>query len=131
MKRTLYYLKKNKLGFILGPLFKMLEASFELFVPIVVSHIVDKGIKHGDFRYVVHMTIVMVVLAVIGFISAVLGQYFAAKQSASLATQMRRDLYKHIQTLSMADRTRFGDATLLTRLTSDINQVSPGCNAVP
>ena len=128
MKRTLYYLKKNKLGFILGPLFKMLEASFELFVPIVVSHIVDKGIKHGDFRYVVHMTIVMVVLAVIGFISAVLGQYFAAKQSASLATQMRRDLYKHIQTLSMADRTRFGDATLLTRLTSDINQVETAVN---
>lgn len=128
MKRTLYYLKKNKLEFILGPLFKMLEASFELFVPIVVSHIVDKGIKHGDFRYVVHMTIVMVVLAVIGFISAVLGQYFAAKQSASLATQMRRDLYKHIQTLSMADRTRFGDATLLTRLTSDINQVETAVN---
>lgn len=128
MKRIFEYLKINKVGFVLGPLFKMLEACFELFVPIVVSHIVDRGIKKGDFNYVVHMTIVMVILAFIGFISAICGQYFAAKQSSSVATHMRRDLYEHIQSLSLSDRSKFGDATLLTRLTSDVNQIETAVN---
>lgn len=115
---------------ILAPLFKMLEAIFELFVPLVVASIIDKGIAGGDNGHIVKMSLVMVALAVIGLICSVTAQYFAAKAAVGAAGDMRHNLFRHIQHLSYTSLDRSGTETLITRMTSDINAVQNGINLV-
>mgnify|MGYP005779116985 CR=1 FL=1 len=100
MKRLLQYLKKNRKEAILAPLFKMLEASFELIIPLVVARIIDVGIGNRDSGYILKMGGLMILLGVIGFASSVTAQYFAAKAAVSAGTAMRNDLFAHIQSLS-------------------------------
>jgi len=121
-------LKKYTLESILGPLFKLLEAMFELFVPLVVADIVDKGIAVGDRAYVVSRFAVLIALGVIGIVCSITAQYFAAKASVGCVTSLRRSLYAHIQDLSFSDLDRIGVPTLITRLTGDLNTVQSGLN---
>ena len=128
MKRLLYYLKRNRKEAILAPLFKMLEASFELIIPLVVARIIDIGIGNRDSGYILKMGGLMILLGVIGFASSVTAQYFAAKAAVSAGTAMRNDLFAHIQSLSYREIDSIGTSTLITRMTSDINQVQNGVN---
>ena len=130
MKFVLSYLSEYKKETILAPLFKMLEAIFELLVPLVVASIINKGILQKDESYLLRMTVVLIVLAVIGVVTAITAQYFAAKAAIYSASKMRRDLYVHIGKFSDATMNHFGDAKLITRLTNDINQVQNGINMV-
>ncbi len=128
MKRLLGYMKNYKKESILGPLFKMLEASFELFVPLVVASMVDVGIRNGDGNYVLKMGGLLVLLGIIGLICSLTAQYFAAKAATGAATALRSDLFAHIGGLSYTEIDRIGTSTLITRMTSDINQVQSGIN---
>ncbi len=130
MKFVLSYLSEYKKETILAPLFKMLEAIFELLVPLVVASIINKGILQGDESYLLKMSGVLIVLAVVGVVTAITAQYFAAKAAIYSASKMRRDLYVHIGKFSDATLNQFGDAKLITRLTNDINQVQNGINMV-
>lgn len=130
MKRIWMYLKMYKKECVLAPLFKMLEATFELFVPLVVSAIIDVGIAGADKGYIVNMCFVLVALAIIGLTSSITAQYFAAKAAVGCSTQMRHHLFKHIQSLSFTEMDTIGTSTLITRMTSDINQVQNGINMV-
>ncbi len=130
MKFVLSYLSEYKKETILAPLFKMLEAIFELLVPLVVASIINKGILQGDESYLLKMCGVLIALAVIGVVTAITAQYFAAKAAIYAAREMRRDLYVHIGKFSDATMNYFGDAKLITRLTNDINQVQNGINMV-
>ncbi len=112
----------------LGPLFKLLEASFELMIPLVVASIVDTGIAAGDRGYIFKMCLVMVLLGVVGLISAVTAQYFAAKAAVGFATRLRHSVMDHLLQLSYSQMDRLGSSTMITRLTSDINQVQNGVN---
>ncbi len=112
----------------LGPLFKLLEASFELLVPLVVAQIVDVGIGNGDGSYIVKMCLVMVALGVIGLICAVTAQFFAAKAAVGFASRLRHSVMKHILSLSYTQIDKLGTSTMVTRMTSDINQVQNGVN---
>ena len=113
---------------ILGPLFKMLEASFELFVPLVVANMVDVGIANGSVSYVVRMGGLLLLLAIIGLTCSLTAQYFAAKAATGTATALRNNLFSHIGTLSYTEIDTIGTSTLITRMTSDINQVQNGIN---
>ena len=117
-----------KLESILGPLFKLLEATFELFVPLVVAKIVDVGIKNSDTAYIWRMCLILVALGVIGLICSITAQYFAAKASVGFATKLRHVLFAHVQSFSYENLDRAGTSTLITRMTSDINQVQSGVN---
>ena len=128
MKRLLSYMKNYKKESILGPLLKMLEASFELFVPLVVARMVDVGIRSGDVGYVMKMGGLLVLLGIIGLACSLTAQYFAAKASVGMATSLRNDLFAHIGSLSYAEIDTVGTSTLITRMTSDINQVQNGVN---
>ena len=128
MKRLLKYLSKYKAECVLAPLFKMLEATFELFVPLVMAAIIDRGIATGDLSYIGKMCLLLVLLAVIGLISAVTAQYFAAKAAVGFATNLRHAVFKHIQGLSYSELDSIGSSTLITRMTSDINQAQSGVN---
>ena len=128
MKRLFSYMKDYKLESILGPLFKMLEASFELFVPLVVARMVDVGIRGRDSGYILKMGGVLVLLALIGLACSLTAQYFAAKAATGAATSLRNDLFSHIGRLSYTEIDTVGTATLITRMTSDINQVQSGIN---
>ncbi len=128
MKRLLSYMCAYKKESILGPLFKMLEASFELFVPLVVASMVDVGIANGSVSYVVRMGGLLLLLAVIGLTCSLTAQYFAAKAATGTATALRNNLFSHIGTLSYTEIDTIGTATLITRMTSDINQVQNGIN---
>ncbi len=128
MKKLLRYLSEYKKETILGPLFKLLEASFELFVPLVIAAIIDKGIPEGDKGFVFKMCFVLAILALVGLISALTAQYFAAKASVGFAAKIRHALFSHIQSLSYTELDEIGTSTLITRLTSDINQVQTGVN---
>ena len=128
MKRLLSYMKDYKKESILGPLFKMLEASFELFVPLVVARMVDVGIHNRDVGYVMKMGGLLVLLGVIGLACSLTAQYFAAKASVGAAISLRNDLFAHIGSLSYAEIDTVGTSTLITRMTSDINQVQNGVN---
>ena len=128
MKRLLGYLRKNLKETILAPLFKMLEASFELAIPLVVARMIDVGIGSRDTRYILKMGGLMILLGIIGFISALTAQYFAAKAAVTAGTSMRNDLFGHIGTLSYREIDTAGTSTLITRMTSDINQVQNGVN---
>lgn len=130
MKKLLVYLKDYKKECVLAPLFKMLEASFELIVPLVVTAIIDVGIANRDSGYILRMCLVMVALGLIGLVCSVTAQYFAAKAAVGFGTQVRHQLFSHIQTFSFSEIDQAGTATLITRLTSDINQVQSGVNMV-
>ncbi len=128
MKKLLRYLKDYKLESVLAPLFKMLEASFELFVPLVVAQIVDMGIKSQDVGYILKMGGVLLLLAMVGLICSLTAQYFAAKAAVGFSTALRNDLFAHIGSLSYSEQDTIGTSTLITRMTSDVNQVQSGLN---
>ncbi|MCI7790891.1 MAG: ABC transporter ATP-binding protein/permease, partial [Lachnospiraceae bacterium] len=113
---------------ILAPLFKMLEASFELFVPLVMAAIIDTGIANGDKGYIIKMGAILVALAVIGLTCSVTAQYFSAKAAVGFATKLRHALFAHIQSLSYTELDTMGTSTLITRMTSDVNQLQNGVN---
>ena len=123
MKR---YFKKYKLQFIMGPAFKLAEAILELFVPIVMSKIIDVGVKNGDTSYILKMGALMFALGAFGLLFAVICQYSAAVAQQGVGTDLRYDMFKKIHALSAADRAQFSNATLVTRLTNDINQIQSG-----
>lgn len=128
MKKLLVYLKGYKKEIILGPLFKLLEASFELLVPFVIASMIDNGIKAGDKSHVIKMCMILILLCVVGCISAITAQFFAAKAAAGFAKKVKRALFDNIQSLSFSDMDRIGTSAMMTRMTSDINQVQQGVN---
>ena len=130
MKKILVYLKDYKKESILAPLFKMLEASFELLVPLVVKKIVDIGIADSDRGYVGKMCLLMIALGLIGLVCSITAQYFSAKAAVGFATKLRHVLFGHMQKLSYAQTDHMGTSTMITRMTSDINQVQNGVNLV-
>lgn len=130
MKKLLVYLKDYKKESVLGPLFKLLEATFELIVPLVMAAIIDTGVATGDKSYIMKMCMVLVLLAVIGLTCSVTAQYFAAKAAVGFATKLRHALFAHIESLSFTEVDTVGTATLITRMTSDVNQVQNGVNLV-
>ena len=131
MRKLLKYLKNFKVQAVLAPLFKLLEACFELFVPMVVAAIVDNGIKGGvGTGYVVYACLILVALGVVGLISAVSAQYFAAKAAVGFSKELRHDLFKKMQSLSYGDIDGLGTGKMITRMTSDVNQVQNGVNMV-
>lgn len=130
MKRLLSYLSHYKLESIMGPLFKMLEASFELFVPLVVANMIDVGIRNQDTGYIFQMGGLLILLGIIGLACSLTAQYFAAKAAVSTASCLRNDLFSHISHLSYTEIDTVGTSTLITRMTSDINQVQTGINMV-
>lgn len=128
MRKLLIYLKDYKKESVLAPLFKMLEAIFELFVPLVMSAVIDVGIKNSDKPYIIKMCLVLVALGIIGLVCSITAQYFAAKAACGFATKLRHSLFDHIQSLSFSEMDAIGTSTLITRMTSDINQVQNGVN---
>lgn len=128
MKKLLKYLKEYRLESFLGPLFKLLEASFELMVPLVMAKVIDVGIKTQDLLYILKMGGILVLLGVVGLVCSITAQYFAAKAAAGFGTALRNDLFSHIGSLSYAELDKAGTATLITRMTSDANQVQSGVN---
>lgn len=130
MRNLLKYLKDYKKESILGPLFKLLEASFELFVPLVMAKIIDIGIKNQDIGYIIKMGGILILLGIIGLSCSLTAQYFAAKAAVGFGTSLRKELFKHINQFSYTELDTMGTATLITRMTSDINQVQSGVNLV-
>lgn len=128
MKRLLTYLKRHPLATLFAPLFKMLEASFELFVPLVVAKMIDIGIYQKNAGYLWRMGALLVLLGIIGFGFAITAQYFAAKSAVSTGRDLRNDLFAHINTLSFKEIDTLGTSTLINRMTNDINQVQNGIN---
>lgn len=130
MKTLLAYLKDYKKESILAPLFKMLEASFELFVPLVMAAIIDVGIANQDKLYIVKMCFVLIALGIIGLVCSITAQYFAAKAATGVGTGIRHGLFEHIQKFTFTEMDQLGTSTLITRMTSDINQIQSGVNLV-
>lgn len=130
MKTLLAYLKDYKKESILAPLFKMLEASFELFVPLVMAAIIDVGIANQDKPYIVKMCFVLIALGIIGLVCSITAQYFAAKAATGVGTGIRHGLFEHIQKFTFTEMDQLGTSTLITRMTSDINQIQSGVNLV-
>ncbi len=131
MKKLLIYLKGYEKETVLAPLFKMLEALFELFVPLVMAAVIDVGIGGSNRGYIVRMCLILVALGVIGLTCSITAQYFAAKAATGFSTVLRKELFGHIQSLSYTEMDKIGTSTLMTRMTSDINQVTKsGINLV-
>ncbi len=130
MKKLLVYLKDYKKETVLAPLFKMLEATFELFVPLVMAAIIDQGIGSSNVSYVLRMGGVMILLGVIGLVCSITAQYFSAKAAVGVSTKLKHALFAHIQGLSYTEIDTLGTATMITRMTSDVNQVQSGVNMV-
>ena len=130
LRALLKYLRNYKKETVLAPLFKLLEASFELFVPLVMAAIIDHGIGQADGVYVLKMGGVLIVLGLIGLVCSITAQYFAAKAATGFSTELRHELFEHIQKLSYTKMDTIGTSTLITRMTSDINQVQSGVNLV-
>lgn len=128
MRKLLKYMRGYEKECVLGPLFKLLEATFELFIPLVVASIVDVGIGHADKGYIVKMCLVMVALGIVGLISAITAQFFAAKAAVGFAARLRHAVMEHILGLSYTEIDTLGTSTMVTRMTSDINQVQNGVN---
>lgn len=128
MKKLLKYLKGYRREAVLAPLFKMLEASFELFVPLVMANMIDIGIREQELPYILKMGALLVLLGAVGLICSLTAQYFAAKAAAGFGTGIRQELFSHINSLSYTELDTQGTATLITRMTSDINQVQSGVN---
>lgn len=122
------YMKKFKFQAILAPLFKMLEALFELMVPIIMANIIDYGIENKDTKYIVTMSFILLLLAIVGLASSVTAQFFSAKTAVGVASNVREATFSHIQSLSFKEVDEIGTSTLITRLTSDINQFQTGIN---
>lgn len=130
MKKLLRFLKSYRKESVLAPLFKLLEASFELFVPLVMAAIIDVGIAGRDSGYIVKMGGVLVLLALVGLTASLTAQYFAAKAAVGFSAKLKQELFAHIQKLSFGDMDEVGSATMITRMTSDVNQVQAGVNLV-
>lgn len=133
MKKLFVYLKDYKKESVLAPLFKLLEAFFELFVPLVMASIIDRGIGvsgNPDTGHIVRMGLCLLALAVVGLVSAVTAQFFAAKAAVGFSTKLRQAVFEHIQGLNFTNIDKAGTSTLITRMTSDINQVQSGVNMV-
>ncbi len=130
MKKLLKYLKDYRKESILAPLFKMLEASFELFVPLVMAAIMDQGITNQDMPFIWKMAGILLLLAIIGLTCSLTAQYFAAKAAVGFSTNVKHALFEHIQSLSFSELDQVGTSTLITRMTSDMNQVQSGVNMV-
>ncbi len=128
MRKLLKYLKDYKIECILAPLFKMLEALLELFVPMVVASIIDKGIGNNDVDYIIRMCLILAGLAVFALTGSLTAQYFSAKAAINFTSKVRKSLFDHIQTLSYSELDSIGTSTLITRLTSDMNQIQNGVN---
>ena len=128
MKKLLIYMKGFRKECVLGPLFKLLEASFELLVPLVMAAVIDTGIGNRDRDYIIRMCVVLVGLGVVGLACSLTAQYFAAKASVGFAARLRAALFERIQGLSFSDMDVQGPSTLITRMTSDVNQVQNGMN---
>lgn len=130
MFRLVKYLRNYKKESIIGPLFKMLEAFFELLVPLVVADMIDNGIAKGDKTYIYKAAFIMVLLGVVGLVCSLIAQFFAAKASVGFGTELRDDLFAHMNRLSFAELDKAGTSTLVTRITSDMNQVQSGVNII-
>ncbi len=130
MKKLLVYLKDCKKEVVLAPLFKLLEACFELFVPLVIASIIDKGIPAEDMGYIGKMGLCLLALAVIGLVFAITAQFFAAKAAVTFSTKLRQALFEHIQGLNFTNIDKAGTSTLITRMTADVNQCQNGVNMV-
>lgn len=130
VRKLLIYLKDYKKESVIGPLFKLLEATFELIVPVIMAHIIDVGIRNRDIPYIWKMGAVLVLFGVLGLSCSLLAQYFAAKAAVGFGTELRHDLFRHIENLSYAEVDRAGSATLVVRMTSDVNQVQSEVNLV-
>ena len=130
MFRLIRYLRNYKKESIIGPLFKMLEAFFELLVPLVVADMIDNGIAKGDKTYIYRAAVIMVLLGVVGLVCSLIAQYFSAKASAGFGTELRDDLFAHMNRLSYAELDKAGTSTLVTRITGDMNQVQSGVNII-
>lgn len=131
MRKLLKYLNHYKLQSVLAPLFKLLEAAFELFVPLVVSAIIDNGINGGEgWQYITFACLILVGLGVVGLISAVAAQYFAARAAVGFSKELRHDLFSKMQTLSYSEIDGLGTSKMITRMTSDVNQIQSGVNLV-
>ncbi len=130
MKQLLQFLKNYKIQSFLAPLFKMLEAIFELIVPLVVASIINDGIREGNLKLVVSKALLLVVLAVVGMVAAITAQFFAAKAATGFATEVRHALFKKIQTFSFNEIDSIGTSTLITRMTNDVNQAQSSVNMV-
>lgn len=128
MFKLFKYFSKYKIYAILAPLFKLLEALLELLIPLIVASIIDKGINQANSHYIIGMVILMVGLGVIGLIFSIAGQFFAAKTAVGFATKLRYDLFKKLESLSFSDIDNLGTSSMITRMTSDINQVQTGIN---
>ena len=129
MTYLLKYLKNYLKECIISPLFKLLEANFELIVPLIVARIVDKGISTADTGYIFQMGGILVLLAAIGLACSLTAQYFAAKAAVGFATDLRSHLFKHINTFSYYEIDKIGTSTLITRITNDVNQGSDMCKS--
>lgn len=130
MRKLLIYLKDYKKETVCAPLFKMLEATFELFVPLVMAAIIDTGIKGGEVSYVLRMGLLLIALGLIGLVCSITAQYFAAKAAVGFSTGLKHALFGHIQSLSFTEIDTLGTSTMITRMTSDVNQVQNGVNMV-
>lgn len=130
MRRIIRFIKRYRKEAVVGPLFKMLEALFELFIPLVVADIIDVGIKNGDTAYILRRCALMVGLGIVGLACSITAQYFSAKAAVGLATDLRFALFAHIGALSHENTDRFGTATLLSRVTADVNQIQTTTNLV-
>ena len=128
MKKLLKHLKEYTKETILGPLFKLMEATLELFVPLVVASVIDTGIANADTAHIVRMCLVLVVLGAVGLGLAVTAQYFSAKAAVGFVAKIRHALFAHIQSFAYAQLDKLGTSTLITRMTSDANQVQNGLN---
>ena len=130
MKRLMIYLKGYEKESVLAPLFKLLEACFELFVPLVMANIIDYGIANQDMGYIGKMGLCLLALGIVGLVSAITAQFFAAKAAVGFSTKLRQALFDHIQDLNFTNIDKAGTSTMITRMTSDINQVQSGVNMV-
>ncbi|MDO4188346.1 MAG: ABC transporter ATP-binding protein [Lachnospiraceae bacterium] len=128
MKKLLKYLKEYKLECVLAPLFKMLEASFELIVPLVVASLIDVGISNNNTGYIYRCVFIMILLGFVGLISSCTAQFFAAKAATGFSTNLRKDLFAHLMSLSFKEIDGIGTSTMITRMTSDVNQAQTGVN---
>ena len=128
MKKLLVHMKGYIKECIISPLFKLLEACFELLVPLLVANIIDIGIANNDKPYIVKMCIIMALFGLVGLICALVAQYFAAKAAVGFTTKVKHSLFGHIQTLSYSELDKVGTSTLITRMTNDMNQIQGGVN---
>lgn len=130
MKRLLIFLKEYRKECVLAPLFKMLEASFELVVPLVMAAIIDTGIGNKDKSYILKLCLILIILGVIGLACSITAQFFSAKAAVGFATKLRHSLFDHLQSLSFSEIDTLGTSTMITRMTSDVNQAQTGVNMV-